>query len=112
MKKLEMIIRPEKLEELKEALNKVGITGMTVTPVMGCGKQKGKKEIYRGAELTISLLHKFKVEAVVADSKVDAIVKTVRDTVNTGNVGDGKIFIYGIEDAVRIRTGETGEQAI
>ncbi|MBZ4644941.1 MAG: nitrogen regulatory protein 1 [Petroclostridium sp.] len=112
MKKLEIIIRPEKLEDLKETLNKVGVKGMMVSTVMGCGNQKGIKEMYRGTELTINLLHKLKVEIIVADGMVETIIKKVRDTVNTGNVGDGKIFIYNVENAVRIRTGETGESAI
>lgn len=112
MKKLEMIIRPEKLEELKTALDKVGIKGMTVTTVMGCGHQRGIKEIYRGAELTFNLLHKVKVETVIVDDLVDAVIQKVREAVSTGNVGDGKIFVYNVENAIRIRTGEMGEEVV
>jgi nitrogen regulatory protein P-II 1 len=112
MKKLEMIIRPEKLEDLKEMLDKMGIKGMTVSTVMGCGHQRGIREMYRGAELSINLLHKVKVETVVVDDIVDTIIKKVRETVSTGNVGDGKIFIYNVEEAIRIRTGETGNEVL
>ncbi len=112
MKKLEMIIRPEKLEDLKEVLDQIGVKGMTVSTVMGCGHQRGIKEIYRGAELTINLLHKVKVESVISDDMVEEVIQKVRETVSTGNVGDGKIFIYNVEDAIRIRTGETGEGVI
>lgn len=112
MKKLEIIIRPEKMEELKNTLDKVGIKGMMVSTVMGCGNQRGIREMYRGAELNINLLHKIKVDIIVPNSSVEEIIKKVRDTLNTGNVGDGKIFIYDVENAVRIRTGETGEEAL
>ncbi|MCG8502116.1 MAG: P-II family nitrogen regulator [Firmicutes bacterium] len=112
MKKLEMIIRPEKLEDLKEVLDQIGVNGMTVSTVMGCGHQRGIKDIYRGAELTINLLHKVKVETVVVDDMVEDIIQKVRETVSTGNVGDGKIFVYNVESAVRIRTGERGDKVI
>ena len=112
MKKLEMIIRPENLQDLKQAMDKMGIKGMTVSTVMGYGKQRGIKEIYRGAELTVNLLHKVKVEMVVADAEVEEIIKKVKETVSTGNVGDGKIFVFNVENAIRIRTGESGETAI
>lgn len=112
MKKLEIIIRAEKLEDLKQSLNNIGIKGMTVSTVMGCGNQKGRTEIYRGTEITINLLHKVKVEIIVSDSSVDKIVKVIRSNINTGTVGDGKIFIYNVENAIRIRTGEDGENAL
>ncbi|MBC7765384.1 MAG: P-II family nitrogen regulator [Hyphomonadaceae bacterium] len=112
MKKLEMIVRPERFEELKSALDKVGVHGITVTEVMGCGNQKGHKEIMRGQEVSITLLHKFKVEVFVNDSQADAVIAAALVVVNTGRVGDGKIFIESFEDAVRIRTGEQGEIAI
>ncbi|MFN3698868.1 MAG: P-II family nitrogen regulator [Dictyoglomus sp.] len=112
MKKIECIIRPEKLEEVKEALNSLGIKGMTVTQVFGCGLQKGRTEYYRGVEISINLLPKIKLEMVVNDSEVDKIVEIVMQFARSGNIGDGKIFIYNIEDAIRIRTGERGEAAI
>lgn len=112
MKKLEMIIRPEKLEDVKEVLDSAGVYGMTVSMVSGCGHQKGRKEIYRGTEYNINLLPKLKMELVVKDEVVDFLVQKVIRTVKTGEVGDGKIFVYPVEDAVRIRTGESGESAI
>ncbi|ADG81575.1 nitrogen regulatory protein P-II [Thermincola ferriacetica] len=112
MKKVEAIIRPSKLDDLKDALGKYDIHGLTVTEVVGCGLQKGKKEIYRGTEYTIDLLPKIKIEIVVKDSVVDELVKLISDTAKTGEIGDGKIFIYTVEKAVRIRTGEAGEAAI
>lgn len=112
MKKLEIITRSEKLEELKKTLNDLGINGMTVSTVMGCGKQKGRTEFYRGTEVTINLLHKIKVEIVISDSDLEKVLKSVRDALVTGNIGDGKIFIFNVEDAIRIRTGENGDQAI
>ncbi len=112
MKKIECIIRPEKLEEVKDALNKLGIKGMTVSQVMGCGLQKGRTEYYRGVEITINLLPKVKLELIVKDSEVDKIVDTIVKVARSGKIGDGKIFIYNVEDAVRIRTGEKGESAI
>ncbi|WP_039767372.1 P-II family nitrogen regulator [Caldicellulosiruptor sp. F32] len=112
MKKIECIIRPEKLEEVKDALNQLGIKGMTVSQVMGCGLQKGKTEYYRGVEININLLPKIKIELIVKDSEVDRIVDTIIKVARSGRIGDGKIFIYNVENAVRIRTGEKGESAI
>lgn len=112
MKKIECIIRPEKLEEVKDALNQLGIKGMTVSQVMGCGLQKGRTEYYRGVEININLLPKIKIELIVKDSEVDRIVDTIVKVARSGKIGDGKIFIYNVEDAVRIRTGEKGESAI
>lgn len=112
MKKIECIIRPEKLEEVKDALNQLGIKGMTVSQVMGCGLQKGKTEYYRGVEININLLPKIKLELIVKDNEVDRIVDIIIKVARSGKIGDGKIFIYNVEDAVRIRTGEKGESAI
>lgn len=112
MKKIEAIVRPAKFEDIKEALGTFGIHGLTVTQVIGCGLQKGKKEIYRGTEYTIDLLPKFKIEMVVKESIVSEIVELLKNTAYTGKIGDGKIFISNIEDAIRIRTGESGEIAI
>ncbi|KPU42812.1 nitrogen regulatory protein P-II [Oxobacter pfennigii] len=112
MKKLEIIIRPDKIDELKDALYDVGVKGMTVTGVMGSGNQKGSKTFYRGTEVNVSLLHKFKIEIILGDNLVDVVIDKVLSTVKTGNIGDGKIFIYNVEDAIRIRTGEKGEKAI
>ena len=112
MKKIEMIVRAEKMEAVKEVVEQIGAGGMTVTSVLGCGTQKGKTEMYRGSEMVINLLHKLKIEVVVVDSMVDDIINKVREVVNTGQVGDGKIFILPIDDAVRIRTGEKGEIAL
>jgi nitrogen regulatory protein P-II 1 len=112
MKKLEVIIRPEKLEDLKDLLNKTGIFGMTVSMVSGCGLQKGRKEIYRGTEYNINLLPKVKVEIVVKDETVDMLVAEIEKTTRTGQVGDGKIFVTNVEDSIRIRTGERGENAL
>ncbi len=112
MKKLEIITRPEKLEDVKEVMNKSGIYGMTVSMVSGCGLQKGIRKVYRGTELNINLLPKAKIETVVKDSLVDELIDSVLKAVKTGEIGDGKIFIHKIEDAVRIRTGERGEEAI
>jgi nitrogen regulatory protein P-II 1 len=112
MKKLEVIIRPEKLEDLKELLNKTGIFGMTVSMVSGCGLQKGRKEVYRGTEYNINLLPKVKVEIVVKDEVVDMLVTEIEKTTKTGQVGDGKIFVINVEDAIRVRTGERGNLAL
>ena len=112
MKKLEVIIRPEKLEDVKELLNNSGIYGMTVSMVSGCGLQKGRKEVYRGTEYTINLLPKVKVEIVVKDAIVEELLDSLVMKVKTGQVGDGKIFVYDVQDAVKIRTGERGENAI
>lgn len=112
MKKIECILRPGKLEDVKDALSDFGVVGMTVMQVMGCGLQKGRKEVYRGTELTINLLPKVKMEIVVKDQDADEIVKLITKTALTGAIGDGKIFISPVENAVRIRTGETGEKAL
>lgn len=112
MKKIECIIRPEKLDDVKEALNEAGIMGLTVSDVLGCGRQKGRKEVYRGIEYTLNLLPKIKIETVVRDEDVENIAKIIIETAKTGLIGDGKIFVSTIEDAYRIRTGETGETAI
>jgi nitrogen regulatory protein P-II 1 len=112
MKKIEAIIKPIKLDEVKGTLNEIGIQGMTVTEVKGFGKQKGHVEIYRGTEYEVRFLPKIKVEVVIADSMVDKLVSTIIDKAKTGNIGDGKIFIYPLEDVIRIRTGESGEEAV
>ncbi len=112
MTKIECILRPGKLENVKEAINQFGVHGMTVTQVIGCGLQKGRTEVYRGIEYSINLLPKIKLEMVVPDEKVDAIIKLIVDNARTGEVGDGKIFTSKIDNAVRIRTGEMGDIAI
>jgi len=112
MKKVECIIRPTRLDEVTSALNKYGIHGMTVTQVMGCGLQKGRREIYRGTVYDIKLLPKLKIEIVVPDHQVDELVNIVTLAARSGEIGDGKIFVSAIEDAIRIRTGERGDDAI
>ena len=110
--KIDIITRPGKLEELKEALADIGVTGMTVSQVFGCGLQKGHTEVYRGKEYSINLLPGVKIEIVVCEVPVATVVDTVKKICRTGKVGDGKIFIYPVENAVRIRTGEEGDIAI
>jgi nitrogen regulatory protein PII len=112
MKKIEAIIKPFKLEDVKDALSAVGIEGMTVVEVKGFGRQKGHKEIYRGAEYVVDFLPKIKIEIVVEDGKVDQIVNTIQSSAYTGKIGDGKIFVTPVESAVRIRTGERDTDAI
>ncbi|MCL6639159.1 MAG: P-II family nitrogen regulator [Firmicutes bacterium] len=112
MTKVECILRPGKLEDVKDALGKFGIHGMTVTQVIGCGLQKGRTEVYRGTEYSINLLPKVKVEVVIKDKDVDEVVKLISEAARTGEIGDGKIFTSKVDNAVRIRTGETGESAI
>lgn len=112
MKKIEAIIKPFKLDEVKEALNKIGIQGMTVVEVKGYGRQKGHKEIYRGAEYLVDFIPKIKIEIVVAADLVDKATDTILKTANSGKIGDGKIFVLPVEDAIRIRTGEKGKDAI
>jgi len=112
MKKIEAIIKPFKLEEAKEALAEVGIQGMTVTEVKGFGRQKGHTEIYRGSEYTVDFLPKVKIEVVVEDDIADQVAKAIVDSVSTGKIGDGKVFISPVEEAIRIRTGETGAVAV
>lgn len=109
MKKVEAIIKPFKLEDVKEALAGVGVQGLTVTEVKGFGRQKGHKEMYRGAEYVVEFLPKAKLEIVVSDDKLEQVVEAITKAASTGRIGDGKIFISPIEDAVRIRTGETGD---
>jgi nitrogen regulatory protein P-II 1 len=112
MKKIEAIIKPFKLDEVKEALNALGVQGMTVTEVKGYGRQKGHVELYRGAEYDISFIPKVKIEIVVADSMVDKVVSTIEEKAKTGKIGDGKIFISELKEIIRIRTGERGDTAI
>ena len=112
MKKVEAIIKPFKLEEVKEALNAVGVQGLTVSEVKGYGRQKGHSELYRGAEYVVDFLPKIKLEVVVPDALVSDVVKAIQEAAHSGRVGDGKIFVLPVEEAVRIRTGETGEDAI
>lgn len=112
MKKIECIIRPFKLEDVKEALTTMGIRGMTVSEVKGFGRQKGHTELYRGSEYTIEFLPKLKLEIVVSEENVDQVVAAVLQTAATGKIGDGKIFILDVEEAIRIRTGERGKTAV
>lgn len=112
MKKIEAIIKPFKLDDVKEALSEVGIYGMTVTEVNGYGRQKGHKEIYRGAEYVVDFVPKIKVEIVVDDQRADETVETVRNAANSGKIGDGKIFVIPVEQVLRVRTGETGPEAL
>ena len=112
MKKIEAIIKPFKLNEVKDALHEIGIVGMTVSEVKGFGRQKGHTEIYRGSEYTVDFLPKVRIEIVLADNQVDAAVKAIIAAAKTGKIGDGKIFITPIEEAVRIRTGDRAEQAL
>ena len=112
MKKIEAIVKPFKLDEVREALSEVGITGLTVTEVKGFGRQKGHTELYRGAEYVVDFLPKIKVEVVVTDGLVDAAVEAIVRAAHTGKIGDGKIFIMAVEQVIRIRTGETNEAAI
>jgi len=112
MKKIEAIIKPFRLEEVKTALNSLNVTGMTITEVKGFGRQRGHKEVYRGTEYEVDFIPKVKIDLVVDDDLTDKVVKTIVETANTNRVGDGKIFILPIEDAVRIRTGETGSDAV
>ncbi len=112
MKKVEAVIKPFKLEEVKEALSEVGIQGLTVTEVKGFGRQKGHKELYRGAEYIVEFLPKVKLEIVISDEIVEDVVKAIVKAASTGRIGDGKIFVSPVEEAVRIRTGETGESVL
>ncbi len=112
MNKIEAIIRPHKLEDLRTALEELGITGMTVTEVRGFGRQKGHHELYRGREYTINFLPKIKMEVIVKEDMTETVIEAIRSSVNTGQVGDGKIFIHPIADVIRIRTGERAEEAL
>ena len=112
MKKIEAIIKPFKLDEVREALSEIGVTGLTVTEVKGFGRQKGHTELYRGAEYVVDFLPKVKLEIVIADSLLDRAMEAIIAAARTGKIGDGKIFVSNMEQVVRIRTGETGETAI
>lgn len=112
MKKIEAIIKPFKLDELKQAMSEIGITGMTISEVKGFGRQKGHKEVYRGAEYEVDFIPKVKVEIVVSEEISEKVVETIISSIKTGKIGDGKIFILPLDGVCRIRTGETGEQAI
>lgn len=112
MKKIEAIIKPFKLDDVKEALNEIGIQGMTVSEVKGYGRQKGHKEIYRGAEYVVDFIPKIKIEIVIDTKRVEEVIDCIRNAANTGKIGDGKIFIFPVEEAIRVRTGETGADAL
>ncbi|MFH1019532.1 MAG: P-II family nitrogen regulator [Pseudomonadota bacterium] len=112
MKKIEAIIKPFKLDEVKDALNEMGIKGMTISEVKGYGRQKGHKEIYRGAEYIVDFIPKVKIEIIVEAAMVEPVVTKIRETANTGKIGDGKIFVLPVEEVIRVRTGETGKEAI
>ena len=112
MKKIEAIVKPFKLDDIKEALNEIGIQGMTISEVKGYGRQKGHKEIYRGAEYVVDFIPKIKIELVVDTAIADQVVEKIRNSANTGKIGDGKIFVFSVEEAIRVRTGETGVDAI
>jgi nitrogen regulatory protein P-II 1 len=112
MKKIEAVIKPFKLDEVKDALNGIGVQGITVTEVKGFGRQKGHTELYRGAEYVVDFLPKVKIEVIAADNMVAKIIETIETAAKTGRIGDGKIFVTPVEEVVRIRTGERGETAI
>ena len=112
MKKIEAVIKPFKLDEVREALSEIGANGLTVTEVKGFGRQKGHTELYRGAEYVVDFLPKIKIELVVTDEMVEAAMEAIIKAAHTGKIGDGKIFVSGIEQVIRIRTGETGESAV
>jgi nitrogen regulatory protein P-II 1 len=112
MKKVEAIIKPFKLDEVKDALGEIGIQGMTVSEVKGFGRTGGKKEVYRGSAYVVDFVPKVKIELVVSDSQVSQVIESIEKTAKTGRIGDGKVFVVGVEEAVRIRTGERGEDAV
>ncbi|MCG7657207.1 P-II family nitrogen regulator [Wielerella bovis] len=112
MKKIEAIIKPFKLDDVREALTDIGITGMTVTEVKGFGRQKGHTEVYRGAEYAVDFLPKVKIEVVLTDDLVERAIEIIQETARSGKIGDGKIFVYPVKEVIRIRTGETGEIAL
>ena len=112
MKKIEAIIKPFKLDDVKQALSDIGLQGMTITEVKGYGRQKGHKEIYRGAEYLVDFIPKIKIEIVVAADLLDEVLETIKKSANTGKIGDGKIFVMSLEEVIRVRTGETGKEAI
>lgn len=112
MKKIEAIVKPFKIDEVKDALNQIGIKGMTISEVKGFGRQKGHKEVYRGAEYVVDFVPKIKIEIVIDDDMVDNAVETIIKSAKTGKIGDGKIFVYSIDEVIRIRTGEKGKDAV
>jgi len=112
MKKIEAVIKPFKLDDVKEALNEIGIQGMTISEVRGYGRQKGHKEIYRGAEYVVDFIPKIKIEIVLEADRVEQVVQSIREAANTSKIGDGKIFVIPVEEALRVRTGETDADAI
>ncbi len=112
MKKIEAIIKPFKLDEVKEALNEIGVQGMTISEVKGYGRQKGHKEIYRGAEYVVDFIPKIKIEVVIDADLTDKVMEVIRQAANTNKIGDGKIFVLPVEEAIRVRTGERGKEAI
>lgn len=112
MKKIEAIVKPFKLDDVKEALNEIGIQGMTISEVKGYGRQKGHKEIYRGAEYVVDFIPKVKIEIIVETERADQVVEAIQKAANTGKIGDGKIFIFSVEEVIRVRTGERGKDAI
>ena len=112
MKKIEAIIKPFKLDDVREALSELGVSGMTVTEVKGFGRQKGHTELYRGAEYVVDFLPKTKLEVAIADDQLDSVVEAIKNAAHSGKIGDGKIFVSSLEQVVRIRTGETGEEAL
>ncbi len=112
MQKIEAIIKPFKLDDVKEALNAIGVSGMTLSEVKGYGRQKGHKEIYRGAEYNVDFIPKIKLELVVGSDQTDLVVETIMNAANTGKIGDGKIFVMPVEEVIRVRTGEKGADAI
>jgi nitrogen regulatory protein P-II 2 len=112
MKLVSAIIKPFKLDDVREALSEIGVQGVTVTEVKGFGRQKGHTELYRGAEYVVDFLPKVKIEAAVDDNQVDQVIETISNSANTGKIGDGKIFVVNLEQAIRIRTGETGPEAL
>jgi nitrogen regulatory protein P-II 1 len=112
MKKIEAIVKPFKLDDVKEALNEIGIQGMTISEVKGYGRQKGHKEIYRGAEYVVDFIPKVKIEIIVDSERADQVVEAIQKAANTGKIGDGKIFVFSVEEVIRVRTGERGTDAI
>ena len=112
MKKIEAIIKPFKMDDVREALADVGVNGMTVTEVKGFGRQKGHTELYRGAEYQVDFLPKMKIEIILSDNVVDRAIEAITSAANTGKIGDGKVFVYNVEQAIRIRTGEAGDEAL
>ncbi|MFW2332133.1 MAG: P-II family nitrogen regulator [Nitrospinota bacterium] len=112
MKKIEAIIKPFKLDEVKDTLNNIDIHGLTITEVKGFGRQKGHTELYRGSEYVVDFLPKIKIEVVVTDSKVDEVIEAILESAKTGRIGDGKLFVSNVEEVIRIRTGERGDEAV